>query len=335
MSSTETPWIDAWIRWERDSKDVIDDNLSTKGVEKDEYPSPTKVFHFEYPLFENSEEKDSDDNNNNTETTVCTLSLGGFDSESEETWNSTGLTLWPCSHHLCDYLCQHLLSTLRAADSTKSNETINVLELGSGLGRCGLLAHHILQADNAAADENIRRHHHHIYMTDGDTDTLHQLRANVRENVAQKQQDRVSCHQLLWGEASARRFCTLIGLHSAKRNESRNTNELEGSIRNKIDLIIGSDLIYVPQVIEPLFETVYVLLQQPFTKNEDNKNQSTNLATARPTFVMAHSDRRQGSSVTLGMVLEKSTEAGLEATILKEQPQEGIYIIAFAIPVER
>ena len=57
------------------------------------------------------------------------VEIKGFHDDSEQTWNSTGLTLWRSSHYLCQYLLSEEYKTLQ-----KDNH-IRVLELGSGLGR--------------------------------------------------------------------------------------------------------------------------------------------------------------------------------------------------------
>lgn len=62
-----------------------------------------------------------------------------------------------------------------------------------------------------------------------------------------------------------------------------------------MDVIIGSDLLYVASVIQPLFETVLVLLKPKSGK-----------------FLMAHCCRRVGIEATLDMVLEVAREMGVE-----------------------
>ena len=88
------------------------------------------------------------------------ISRKGLDPDSEAIWNSTGLTVWRSSNYLCENLLQN--SEMLKGD-------YRILKLGSGLGRCGMLAHQL-------SDENGR-----TYLTDGDTDTLSQLRDNVRD----------------------------------------------------------------------------------------------------------------------------------------------------------
>ncbi len=278
---TERTWIDAWIRWDRNSKDIIVDDDD----DEEERVPPTKEFSFDYKL----------------QDWKLTLALKGFPSESEQIWNSTGLTLWPSSHYLCEYLLEHHQQLLPLA----IDNTIRVVELGSGLGRCGLLLHHLM----TRVDDVKSR----IYMTDGDTDTLAQLRDNVNDNTQSNQGNdhMVSCHQLLWGKDSTSAFSN----HHLAKTEKENDH-------HTVHLVLGSDLVYSPRVIGPLFETVSILL----------KNDKQDPTTTKPTtFLMAHSDRREGSSVTLKMVLEGSQITGLEYEILQTIEREGIYIIAFRL----
>lgn len=79
-------------------------------------------------------------------------------------------------------------------------------------------------------------------LTDGDTDTLKQLRHNVQNNI--DKEDNVQCKQLLWGKDNALQFL----------QKQQEENE-------KFDLVGGSDLLYVTSVIQPLFETIYELLK--------------------------------------------------------------------------
>jgi hypothetical protein len=132
----ETPWIDAWIRWERDSKDTID--FDDDNDDQESTP-PTKTFVFDCHLPTTTSQ--------NNDELLCTLTLQGYPSESEQIWNSTGLTLWPCSQYLCDYLCHNIRTTIlhdKIDGRNRNNKSITVVELGSGLGRCGLLVHHLL-----------------------------------------------------------------------------------------------------------------------------------------------------------------------------------------------
>lgn len=259
----------------------------------------------------------------------------------------------------------NLVTVVSEDDTTPTSKMIPVrkiraVELGSGLGRCGLLLHHLLGMQDTIGS--------HVYLTDGDTDTLAQLRDNVIDNtnrngraesVASAENDDkdnddknskarhhsalhdVSCHQLLWGRDSTAAFCEShfsnpsVGesFDASNNTDFDNQHSDKHMARNGVDLVFGSDLIYAPRVIGPLFETVSTLLKHGYGTNRCHLPQNEDITSATthttPIFLMAHSDRRKGSSVTLNMVLEGAENAGLELEILQTKEREGIYIIAF------
>jgi len=267
----ETKWIDAWIRWERNSESEPDEDPPL--------PVATHTFRFVHHVVSKHS---------------ILLQLQGFPSDSEQTWNSTGLTLWPSSEILCDYLVQKF--------RTGAFNHKFLLELGSGLGRCGILAAKLLEwareGSNTASSRGASSADSHIYVTDGDTDALAQLRVNVRHNDLHD--SHLLCvKQLLWGADAANAFC-----HQ----------------HNRPSFLFGSDLIYVPSVIGPLFETVGV-----FLRRSDSQ---------RPRFVMAHCQRRAGNSVTLDMVLEGAKQQGLVLIQTERQDScgdENIVILEFGL----
>jgi predicted nicotinamide N-methyase len=71
----------------------------------------------------------------------------------------------------------------------------------------------------------------HVYITDGDSDTMENLRENVRLN--QCNPSKVSCPQLVWG-----------GQYPDEKANS----------------IIAADLVYTIEMLEPLWETVSSVL---------------------------------------------------------------------------
>ena len=265
QAAKEVPWVDAWVRWERNNDDGDTDHDDCNDVEEDdeELPPATESYTFTYP----NPSADSD----------IVLELKGFHEDSEQIWNSTGLKLWRSSH----YLCQHLVNEEAELLQDENNTNLRVLEVGSGLGRCGLLAHS-LSHDNATT-----------VLTDGDTDTLKQLRQNVSTNTSAGD-DTITCKQLLWGEQHAKDYL------SQQPNGKKH-----------FDLILGSDLIYVQSVIQPLFETVRTLL----CTHENAK------------FLMAHCSRREGNEVELSMVLDAAKEEGFEYEELIED--DDISLFAF------
>jgi Lysine methyltransferase len=103
---------------------------------------------------------------------------------------------------------------------------------------CGIVAHQLQEArflhnDSGDHDENdndvtddtnpvaASSSSSCVYLTDGDTDALVQLRHNVRNN---QRSDRIHCQQLLWGTASATAFAQTYGT---------------------VDVLLASDIVYV------------------------------------------------------------------------------------------
>ena len=84
------------------------------------------------------------------------------------------------------------------------------------MGLCGIVAHKLGAAK--------------VCLTDGDTDTLDQLRCNVAHNHCD---DTVDCPQLIWG-------CRL---------------------EQTFNVILGVDIIYVEDILEPLWTTVSECLE--------------------------------------------------------------------------
>ena len=93
---------------------------------------------------------------------------------------STGLTLWQSSKNLCSHLCEnpHIVRNK------------SVIELGAGLGLAGIVAFKL------GAER--------VVLTDGDTDTLDNMRENVSLNTkssidSSEAQNLITCKQLRWG----------------------------------------------------------------------------------------------------------------------------------------
>ena len=136
---------------------------------------------------------------------------------------STGLGLWLGSQVLCRYL-------------TNNPELIfqrKVLEVGAGLGLCGLIAHRLGASS--------------VLLTDGDSNVLENLRYNVRQNQTSdnninenenKANHTISCPQLIWGK---------------NLSEFRNLYQRQS-------VIMASDCVYMTKSLEPLWETVHQLL---------------------------------------------------------------------------
>lgn len=214
----EEPWRDAAVRWP-DLYDVEYDYENDDDLENRIVTSPT-TFSYSYPHPDQNKQETID------------IELQGFDMDSEPMWCSTGLTAWPAADVLCRYISEN-------ADTMTGNQRI--LELGSGLGLCGILAHQYCSTSDNKAN--------HIYLTDGDTDTLRFLRKNVERNVNEAvdhdNNTMISCHQLIWGRDNAKEFL-------ARSCQSQT-----------FDLLLASDIVYARRVVQPLWETVQTLLAKP------------------------------------------------------------------------
>mmetsp|Transcript_16458 Transcript_16458/g.23408 ORF Transcript_16458/g.23408 Transcript_16458/m.23408 type:complete len:295 (-) Transcript_16458:147-1031(-) len=171
------------------------------------------------------------------------IKLNGIKTENGQTIKSTGLTLWRASNILCDYLCEN-------PQIVKGK---NILELGAGLGLCGILANKI----------GARK----VVMTDGDTDALSGMRQNVNLNTCTSDKDRLpssnhslKCHQLRWGQDIGRFKVKILHDNDLECADINQTGVKSESSDYRFDVIMGSDIIYVEEIIEPLFDTVTQLL---------------------------------------------------------------------------
>mmetsp|Transcript_9173 Transcript_9173/g.17491 ORF Transcript_9173/g.17491 Transcript_9173/m.17491 type:complete len:241 (-) Transcript_9173:49-771(-) len=140
------------------------------------------------------------------------ISLRGYADYS----NSTGMTIWKGSEVLAHYLSSH-------PECVRGKR---VLEMGAGLGLCGLLTHHLGAS--------------HVCLTDGDIKVLDQLRHNVTRNTTTQGAMTIECPQLVWGK----------------------DNGLEAFLQKygTQDVILAADCLYIPQSVEPFFQTVQRLL---------------------------------------------------------------------------
>ena len=148
----------------------------------------------------------------------CKIILSGFKLDSDETDHSTGATLWQAAPRLADYINQNSKILCKGK---------SILELGGGLGLCGIVAYY------SGAKK--------VIMTDGDTKTLKGMRANVKHNCDNDVGDRIQCKQLLWGSPHMNAFLEENGQY---------------------DTIIAADVIYTKDSIVPLMQTVACLLEK-------------------------------------------------------------------------
>lgn len=207
-----------------------------------------------------------------------TIKLRGVKEENGQMLNSTGLTLRRASGLLCGYIS-------RFPDIVRGKA---VLELGAGLGSCGILAQKL----------GARR----VFLTDGDTDVLFQMRQNVKLNVGEG--DAVECRQLRWGTDThnfKHCFCNPSGVgHDLTKGKG-------------FDVIMGSDIIYVEEMLEPLFKTVLELLA-PESSTAAGEEKV-------PKFLLAFARRNVG----IDLVVQCAERHGLKCLEL-EGSAEGIFV---------
>lgn len=150
------------------------------------------------------------------------ISLVGRRADEAQMLSSTGLTLWRAAPILCSYLITHSESLVKGKQ---------ILELGAGMGLAGVVAG-VLGASG-------------VFLTDGDSESLSNMRANIQRNSSLvPSSTNIQCLQLKWGSR--------IGEFKAKCNLP--------TPAGLFDLVMGSDIIYVETILEPLFQTVDALL---------------------------------------------------------------------------
>jgi predicted nicotinamide N-methyase len=169
--------------------------------------NPFETFHFEFKV------ADGD----TVDVTPVPIELRGYKTDSDQVWKSTGLTIWKAAEVLGRYMAQHY--------PVIQNQS--VMELGAGLGLCGILAHRLGAAKTC--------------ITDGDSDALQLLKENLERNKSDDTTCMVSVHQLIWGKDTAQKF--------SKRHGT-------------LQVLIASDIIYARCIVEPLWETVQTLLER-------------------------------------------------------------------------
>ena len=317
----EMKWIDAWVRWPRstnteedgeEEEEEEDDDDSEESNEETNKKQNEKVFTVSFRRKKAKEKKDdekssssassasTDTNNNNT----IDISLCGYPMDCEQIWNSTGLTIWDSAYTLCDYLIENLVQDLpNPRRVSKRHPRRRILEIGSGLGLCGILTYNLLSSEDNDDDDDDGdvdvAAKTDLVLTDGDTDTLQQLRYNVSKNISSSSSSdfvNLSIHQLLWGTKYTKQY---IESQQQQRQYGRDGEEEEDD-RYKFDLIFGSDLIYVPSNIQPMFETIQLLLKRD----------------GGGIFLFTYCSRRNGGSTTIEMILNIAVEMGFKYTLL-------------------
>ncbi|GAM28943.1 hypothetical protein SAMD00019534_121190 [Acytostelium subglobosum LB1] len=145
-----------------------------------------------------------------------TLTIKGQELQNQNIQPTTGLLPWPAASILGHYIA---FNRKQFVDKT-------VLELGTGVGVCGLAVSKFART---------------TVMSDGEQSTFEQLELNI-DNNKHLYMTRPTVVHLGWGNNST--------LDTIKQSYGG----------NHFDIIIGSDLVYFDASIEPLFYTVNQLL---------------------------------------------------------------------------
>lgn len=194
----------------------------------------------------------------------------------EETANSTGLGLWTGAEILCQYLQDH-------PDLIRGK---NVVELGAGVGLCGLVAHALGAS--------------HVTMTDGDSVVLKNLRYNMAKNGI-TDPAKIQCKQLIWGRKHVYPFIADIQPADKTDDPCEAT-----AVRRNVDVVMASDCIYMTQSLIPLWETVSSLLS-PASESVPNKNGEDSPTLPFPPGAFLYVNMCS-SQAPLSMVLDTATK---------------------------
>jgi len=142
----------------------------------------------------------------------------------------SGHYVWPAAPGICDYLVENF-------KSVKGNgRKLRVVELGAGCGLAGL-AFAQLNPDS------------HVVFTDHDPGVLKTIESNVKAQT--RPQATCSTQSLGWGPN---------GSHELKKISNTFGTTSDPLDEGRVDLIIGSDVIYALEVVDLLFYTVNELL---------------------------------------------------------------------------
>ena len=173
---------------------------------------------------------------------------------------------------------------------------------------CGILAHRLGRNSN-------------VCITDGDTDALVHLRENVKRNrVTATNSDNhqpvdtriVTAAQLLWGRDTTQTFMRKAEEQQQVLQQQHHDGQIETlASAATFDVLIASDIIYALVIVEPLWETVQLLLR----RHEE------------AVFVMAYAQR--DVPVTIDMVLKAAEEAGFSNELVDENPEGNIWVYNF------
>lgn len=169
--------------------------------------------------------------------------------------DGTQSCLWPSGIVLAQALTskmgiKYLISNVMKHNEEGCRNRIECMELGSGLGTCGIaLAHALASIDTPRSIRSC-----HIVLTDRGDETIALIKENVDKNFTHNnaiEKISVTASPLLWGS----------DMLSTLTNNA--TDDCTSSMPKKFDLVIGSDLLYNTQEsYDPLLTTIQHHLEE-------------------------------------------------------------------------
>eukprot|EP00536_Pseudo-nitzschia_multiseries_P007539 jgi/Psemu1/195820/e_gw1.178.40.1 len=219
--SEEQEWIEQPGGWDGDQIETLDGTIQSEKIENkdtgsDEDDDSDAQGHPGFDFFADSNPEDTFPFAVSLpDGTSAHLELEGFKLDTDEAAQSTGVTLWKAAPRLADYL-------VTERDDLVAGKS--VLELGAGLGLCGMVAHHL------GAER--------VLLTDADTITLQKMRTNLQTNCPNRDRggNEIGVRQLIWNNLNQMKDC------------------------GPFDTILGADVIYAISSLQPLFDTVVYFL---------------------------------------------------------------------------
>ena len=142
--------------------------------------------------------------------------------------------LWPAATLLCDYL----EANMHTLYPNNTSNNMNILELGAGIGLCGIFLAKLGYANN-------------VFITD-----LQEAQSLMNDNIILNNvQDKVYAGELCWGNPD--HVHNIFNTHSKPTAIVDSTSS--SSAQYAPTLVIASDCVYWEHLFEPLYNTVLLL----------------------------------------------------------------------------
>ena len=130
-------------------------------------------------------------------------------------------------------------------DDWATLKSSSILELGAGVGLAGILASKLPGAER-------------VVLTDYDHGSIKLLQENVELNATADDTCKISTEFLEWGK-------TLVSDENGCMScvdclQIKSSDEMRGIKQETFSLVIGTDLLYCIEIVEPLFSSVKTLL---------------------------------------------------------------------------